>query len=317
MTPTFALVGAAGYIAPRHMRAIKDTGGKLLAAYDPNDSVGVIDSLFPTASFFTHFELFDEYLAGLRQAGNGVDYIGVCSPNFIHRAHISHALRYGATAICEKPLVLDPADLDQLAMVEKETGQQLNTILQLRLHPSIIALRQKVQSDTSTQKYDVDLGYFTSRGSWYHSSWKGLPQHSGGIASNIGIHFFDMLNYVFGDLEEMVVHHRDENAAAGYLEFSRARVRWVLSIDRAHLPARTPEGQTTYRSITMDGEEIEFSGGFTDLHTASYQGVLNGQGFGLAEARPSVELASRIRTAPVTPNKGEAHPDLGRILAQG
>lgn len=317
MAPTFALVGAAGYIAPRHMRAIKDTGGQLLAAYDPNDSVGVIDSHFPNASFFTHFEFFDEHLAGLRQAGNAVDYVGICSPNFMHRAHISHALRYGATAICEKPLVLDPDDLDELASVERETGQQMNTILQLRLHPSIIALRKKVRADSGTEKYDVDLGYFTSRGSWYHSSWKGVPQHSGGIASNIGIHFFDMLHYVFGDLEEMIVHHRDENAAAGYLEFARARVRWVLSINRDHLPARTPEGQTTYRSITMGGEEIEFSDGFADLHTASYQGVLDGQGFGLAEARPSVELASRIRTAPITPGKGETHPDLNRILAEG
>lgn len=317
MKSTFALVGAAGYIAPRHMRAIKDTGGQLLAAYDPNDSVGIIDNQFPNANFFTHFELFDEYLSTLRQAGNAVKYIGICSPNFMHRAHISHALRCGATAICEKPLVLDPADLDQLAAVETETGKRMNTILQLRLHPSIIALRSKVQADTRAEKYDVDLGYFTSRGSWYHSSWKGVPQYSGGIASNIGIHFFDMLHYVFGDLEEVIVHHRDDRAAAGYLEFARARVRWVLSIDRDHLPAQTPKGQTTYRSITIDGEEIEFSSGFTDLHTASYQGVLDGQGFGLAEARPSVELASTIRTTSITPGKGETHPDLKRIFSQG
>lgn len=317
MNKYYALIGAAGYIAPRHMRAMRDTGGVLQAAYDLNDSVGVMDSQFPSAAFFTEFECFDEHLYRLKQSGTAVDYVSICSPNHLHRAHMGYALRHGADVICEKPLVLDPAELDYLTSLEKESGQTANTILQLRLHPAIIALREKILKGPADKIYDVDLGYFTSRGSWYHTSWKGYLDKSGGIATNIGIHFFDMLHFVFGDLKRNVVHHRESDSAAGYLEFERARVRWVLSINFDHLPERTPEGQTTYRSITIEGEEIEFSGGFTDLHTASYQAVMDGKGFSLTDARPSVEMACNIRTAAITPLVDEQHPDLKRITALG
>ena len=311
----YALIGAAGYIAPRHLKAMKETGGTLHAAYDINDSVGIMDSHFPDAAFFTEFEQFDAHVHDLRTHGTGIDYVGICSPNYLHKSHMGFALRAGADAICEKPLVLDPSDIDHLAALEKETGKRIHSILQLRLHHSIIALKEKIAAGPKDKIYDVDLGYFTSRGSWYHASWKGFDQKSGGIATNIGVHFYDMLSFVFGPMKENIVHHRGTDAAAGYLEFAQARVRWVLSINRDHLPAHTPVGQTTHRSITVEGEEIEFSGGFTDLHTASYQNVLDGGGYGLDVVRPSIELVSHIRTAAIEPNRGEQHPDIKKIIA--
>ena len=311
----YALIGAAGYIAPRHLKAMKETGGTLHAAYDINDSVGIMDSHFPDAAFFTEFEQFDAHVHDLRTHGTGIDYVGICSPNYLHKSHMGFALRAGADAICEKPLVLDPSDIDHLAALEKETGKRIHSILQLRLHHSIIALKEKIAAGPKDKIYDVDLGYFTSRGSWYHASWKGFDQKSGGIATNIGVHFYDMLSFVFGPMKENIVHHRGTDAAAGYLEFAQARVRWVLSINRDHLPAHTPAGQSTHRSITVEGEEIEFSGGFTDLHTASYQNVLDGGGYGLDVVRPSIELVSHIRTAAIEPNRGEQHPDIKKIIA--
>ena len=310
----YALIGAAGYIAPRHLKAMKETGGTLHAAYDINDSVGIMDSHFPDAAFFTEFEQFDGHVHDLRTRGTGIDYVGICSPNYLHKSHMGFALRAGADAICEKPLVLDPSDIDHLEGLEKETGKRIHSILQLRLHHSIIALKEKIAAGPKDKIYDVDLGYFTSRGSWYHASWKGFDQKSGGIATNIGVHFYDMLSFVFGPMKENIVHHRGTDSAAGYLEFAQARVRWVLSINRDHLPAHTPEGQSTHRSITVEGEEIEFSGGFTDLHTASYQNVLDGGGYGLDVVRPSIELVSHIRTAALEPGRGEQHPDLKKII---
>ncbi|WP_420860550.1 Gfo/Idh/MocA family protein [Algirhabdus cladophorae] len=310
----YALIGAAGYIAPRHLKAIKDTGGTLQVAYDVNDSVGIMDSHFPDAAFFTEFEQFENHVHGLRRQDKGLDYIGICSPNYLHKSHMGFALRAGSDAICEKPLVLNPSDLDDLADLEADTGNRIHTILQLRLHPSIIALRDRIAAGPKDKVYDVDLGYFTSRGAWYHASWKGFEHKSGGIATNIGVHFYDMLSFVFGPIRENIVHHRGPDAAAGYLEFEQARVRWVLSINRDHLPPHTPAGQSTHRSITVEGEEIEFSGGFTDLHTASYQNVLDGNGYGLDVVRPSIEVVSNIRTAPLQPGLGEQHPDLKSIL---
>jgi UDP-N-acetyl-2-amino-2-deoxyglucuronate dehydrogenase len=314
MTTNYALIGAGGYIAPRHLKAIKETGGNLAVAYDVNDGVGIMDSHFPDAAFFTEFERFDAHVHSLRRTGPGIDYVGICSPNYLHKAHMSFALRAGADAICEKPLVLDPSDIDDLVALEAETGQRINSILQLRLHHSIIALRDKVANGPKDKVYDVDLGYFTSRGAWYHASWKGSEQKSGGIATNIGVHFYDMLSFVFGPVRESVVHHRGQDAAAGYIELAQARVRWVLSINRDHLPAHTPVGQSTHRSITVEGEEIEFSGGFTDLHTASFQNILDGNGFVLDVVRPSIELVNTIRTAPIELGRGEQHPDIKKVI---
>src|SRR5690554_1669982 len=284
MSKKFALIGAAGYIAPRHMKAIKDTGNDLIAAMDKNDSVGIIDSYFPEADFFTEFERFDRHIDKLRRANSGsaVDYISICSPNYLHDSHMRFALRAGADAICEKPLVLNPWNIDGLIDIEKDTGRKVNTILQLRVHPSIIALREKVQAENRATKHEVDLTYITSRGHWYLQSWKGDAKKSGGIATNIGVHFYDMLHFIFSELQDNVVHYSDDTMAAGYLEYENARVRWFLSVDYKYVPesAKTA-GQRTYRSITVDGEEIEFSGGFTDLHTRSYEEILAGRGFGL------------------------------------
>lgn len=311
----YALIGAAGYIAPRHLKAIKETGGMLDCAYDINDSVGIMDSHFPDAAFFTEFEQFQSHVYDRRSKGRTIDYVSICSPNFLHKAHMGFALRAGADAICEKPLVLNVSDVDDLERIEAESGKKIYSILQLRLHSAIIALRNKVQADTSGRIYEVDLGYFTSRGSWYYASWKGFEHKSGGIATNIGVHFYDMLSFIFGPLKTNVVHHRADDAAAGYLEFERARVRWVLSINRDHLPAHTPAGQTTHRSITVDGAEIEFSSGFTDLHTASYQNVLDGNGYGLDVVRSSIETVSHIRNAPIELSLGEQHPDIAKIIS--
>lgn len=312
----FALIGAAGYIAPRHMKAIKETGNKLVAALDPNDSVGIIDSYFPEADFFTEFERFDRHLDKLRRANHDkkVDFVSICSPNYLHDSHMRFALRSGADAICEKPLVLNPWNIDGLLEIEKDTGRKVNTILQLRLHPSIIALRDKVRSETRESKYDVDLTYITSRGHWYLQSWKGDVKKSGGIATNIGVHFYDMLHFVFGALQENVVHYSSDTKAGGYLEYEKARVRWFLSIDVNDVPkAQLDAGQRTYRSITVGGEEIEFSDGFTDLHTRSYQEILAGRGFGLEENRVAIETVSRIRQQHPVGLTGNFHPFLKSV----
>ena len=304
----FALIGAAGYIAPRHLKAIKETNNNLIAALDKFDSVGVMDSYFPKADFFVEFERFDRHIEKIKRNGTHLDYVSICTPNYLHDAHIRMALRSGADAICEKPLVLNPWNVDALSEIEKESGQKINTILQLRLHPSIIALKQKVERENKKGKYDIDLTYITSRGNWYDISWKGDASKSGGIATNIGIHFYDMLSWIFGDVQENVVHLRGKDKSAGYLEFEKARVRWFLSIDESSLPKNIKEiGQRTYRSILIDNEEIEFSSGFTDLHTVSYQGILKGKGFGLKDARKSVEIVHKIRNNEIV-QKGEKHP---------
>lgn len=310
----FVLIGAAGYVAPRHMKAIKDTGNNLVAALDLSDSVGVIDSYFPEADFFTEFERFDRHVDLLRRRGSGVDYVSICSPNYLHDAHMRFALRSGANAICEKPLVLNPWNLDALLDVEKETDHSVNTILQLRLHPSIIELKEKVESAPSDTVFDVDLTYITSRGHWYGISWKGNEKKSGGIATNIGVHFFDMLHFVFGTLRENKLHYTSDTTAGGYLEYDRARVRWFLSVDATNLPDVAKEaGQRTFRSITVDDQEVEFSGGFTDLHTVSYQNILKGQGFGLSESRVAVETVSNIRRMEPVGLNGDYHPYLKKL----
>lgn len=305
----FALIGAAGYIAPRHLRAIKDTNNKLVAALDKFDSVGIMDSYFPNASFFVEFERFDRHIEKLKREQNvQLDYVSICTPNYLHDSHIRMALRRGADAICEKPLVLNPWNVDALSAIEKESGNKINTILQLRLHPSIIGLKQKVDAANKSEKYDVDLTYITSRGNWYYTSWKGEESKSGGIATNIGVHFYDMLSWIFGEVQENVVHMYEKDKAAGYLEFENARVRWFLSINENSLPKEVQEkGQRTYRSITVDGEEIEFSGGFTELHTDSYKEILKGNGFGLSDARQSIQIVHDIRNASVS-NLLEKHP---------
>lgn len=305
----FALIGAAGYIAPRHMKAIKETNNNLVAALDRFDSVGIIDSHFPEADFFTEPERFDRHLSKLRAKGEGVDYVSVCSPNYLHDAHIRLGLRNGADVICEKPLVLNPWNIDALADIEKETGGKINNILQLRLHPSIIALKKKVEEGPADKIYDIDLSYLTSRGKWYHISWKGDHAKSGGIATNIGIHFYDMLTWVFGSVKENITHLLEEDRAAGFLQLERARVRWFLSVNYDLIPEHIKAiGQRTYRSITVEGEEIEFSGGFTDLHTRSYEEVLKGNGFGLQEAKQSIEIVHEIRNASPQGLTGDYHP---------
>ena len=307
----FAIIGAAGYIAPRHMMAIRDTGNVLVAAMDKNDSVGIIDSYFPDADYFTEFERFDRHVDLLRRKDNPVDFVSICSPNYLHDSHMRFAMRSSADAICEKPLVLNPHNIEGLQEVEKDTGRKVNTILQLRVHPAIIALKEKVAANRSSNKFDVDLTYITSRGKWYLQSWKGEEAKSGGIATNIGVHFYDMLHFVFGELQANVVHLNEARRAAGYLEYANARVRWFLSIDANDLPPTAREkGSRTFRSITANAEEIEFSGGFTDLHTVSYQEILAGRGFGLEENRIAIETVAHIRNATLTPMKGDFHPFL-------
>ncbi len=309
----FALIGAAGYIAPRHMKAIRETGNDLVAAMDTNDSVGILDSHFPDAQFFTEFEQFDAHVEAERRAGRAIDYMGIASPNYLHDAHMRYALRAGADAICEKPLVLHTHQIDTLQEIEAASDARINTILQLRLHPSIIALRDKVANGPKDTKYEVDLTYITSRGNWYLKSWKGFTEKSGGIATNIGVHFYDMLHFIFGARQENVVHLNTPTKAAGYLEYENARVRWFLSLDVMDVPEAVRDtGQRTYRSITANGEEIEFSGGFTDLHTRSYEEVLAGNGFGLEENRVAIETVSHIRTAPIEADRGARHPFLDR-----
>jgi len=292
----FALIGAGGYIAPRHMKAVKDTGNKLIAALDKHDSVGILDSYFPEAQFFVEFERFDRHLEKLKRSGVHTDFVTVCSPNYLHDAHMRFGLRIGADVICEKPLVLNPWNIDGLAEIEKDTGKKIFTILQLRLHPAIIALRERVQKNFTGKKYEIDLRYITSRGQWYHISWKGDSQKSGGIATNIGIHFFDMLIWIFGNvkLNEVVQHSRE--TASGKLELEKANVNWFLSIDVNTLPADVRQaGKRTFRSLTIDNEEFEFSEGFTELHTRSYEEILKGNGFLIEESRKSIELVHAIR----------------------
>ncbi len=307
--PRFAIVGAAGYIAPRHMKAIKEVGGDLVAAMDPSDNVGILDSYFPEATFFTEFERFDRHVDKCRRRGTGPDFVSICSPNYLHDAHVRFALRSSADAICEKPLVLNPWNLDGLAEIEHDTGRRIHTILQLRHHEAIRALRAKIAAASADRIFDVDLTYLTSRGGWYHVSWKGNLERSGGIATNIGVHFFDMLAWVFGPCQRCTVHVHEPDVAAGHLEFERARVRWFLSIDADHLPAAArAAGKRTHRSILIDGEELEFSDGFTDLHTVCYREILAGRGHGIEDARPAIETVHRIRhTRPVGP-RGDAHP---------
>lgn len=312
----FALIGAAGYIAPRHMRAIKDTGNILSCAYDINDSVGIIDSISPASEFFTEFERFYDHAWGLkRSAGKGLDYISICSPNYLHKSHIAAGLRLGCDVICEKPLVPTVNMLDELTQIESETGARLYNILQLRHHKAILDLKKQVASGPRDKKYEVDLTYITSRGRWYMESWKGDPRKSFGVATNIGVHFYDMLQFVFGKLQRNVVHFTNDYKAAGYLEYENARVRWFLSIDADDLPDSVKGKKPTYRSITCDGVEIEFSEGFTDLHTVSYQAILNGKGYGIEDARHCVETVETIRNmVPVSAQNGDGHPFLAQLL---
>ena len=310
----FALIGAGGYVAPRHMKAIKETGNVLIAALDPNDSVGIIDSYFPNADFFTEFERFDRHLEKLRRENNQrIDYISICSPNYLHDAHIRFALRIGADAICEKPLVLNPWNVDALEEIARETGKTVNTILQLRLHPAILDLKKRVDKSPKGKKYDIDLAYITARGHWYMISWKGNVAKSGGVATNIGVHFFDILQWIFGEVKCNVVQLNEPERAAGFLELEHARVRWFLSIMRDDLPQEPEHGKpVAYRSMTINDEEIDFSCGLTDLHTKSYQEILDGRGFDLQDTKPSVEIVSAIRRAKTIGMKGDYHPLLKR-----
>ncbi len=306
----FALIGAAGYIAPRHLKAIKETGNNLVAALDKFDSVGIMDSYFPNADFFVEFERFDRHLEKLKyDKGVKVDYVSICTPNYLHDAHIRMALRRGADAICEKPLVLNPWNIDALSNIEKETGRKINNILQLRVHKSIIELKEKIDNGPKDKIYDIDLTYLTSRGHWYYTSWKGDVTKSGGIATNIGVHFYDMLSWIFGGVKKNVVHINTHDRAAGYLELEKARVRWFLSINYDVLPAEVKaKGKSTFRSITIEGEELEFSDGFTDLHTISYEEILKGNGYGVEATRQSIEIVHDIRHAEPIGLQGDYHP---------
>jgi UDP-N-acetyl-2-amino-2-deoxyglucuronate dehydrogenase len=308
----FTLIGAAGYIAPRHMKAIKDTGNILIAAFDPNDSVGIIDSYFPEANFFTEFERFDRHIDKLhRNKIQAVDYVSICSPNYLHDSHIRFALRSGADAICEKPIVLNHWNIDALQAIEKDTGRKVHTVLQLRLHPAIIALKKEVAESPADKKFDVDLTYITSRGKWYFHSWKGDVKKSGGVATNIGVHFYDMLHFVFGKVIDNKLHCRDNFKAAGFIEYEKARVRWFLSVDASDVPAEMlAQGKRTYRSLTMNGREIEFSDGFTDLHTRIYEDILRGGGFDLEENRVAIETVGSIREQTPLGLMGDYHPFL-------
>lgn len=292
----FALIGAGGYIAPRHMRAIKDIGNNLIAALDKNDSVGILDSYFPEADFFTEFERFDRHIEKLKRLGIKTDYVSVCSPNYLHDAHIRFGLRVGATVICEKPVVLNPWNIDALMEIEKETGNRVFTILQLRLHPAIKALKEKIDSLPADKKHIIELTYITSRGHWYNTSWKGDIQKGGGIATNIGVHFFDMLMWIFGDVKESKVTALSNQSASGHLELEKASVNWSLSIDANTLPKDVKAaGKRTYRMLNIDGESFEFSDGFTELHTQSYAEIIAGRGFPMSETRKAIELVHQIR----------------------
>jgi UDP-N-acetyl-2-amino-2-deoxyglucuronate dehydrogenase len=310
----FGIIGVAGYIAVRHLHAIKETGNNLLASLDKFDSVGRIDNYFPESDFFVEFERFDRHFDKLKRTGTKIDYVSICSPNYLHDSHIRFALRHQAEAICEKPIVLNPWNIDALQEIENETNRKIYTVLQLRLHPKILELREKIKNGPKGKIYDIDMTYITSRGNWYSISWKGDIQKSGGVATNIGIHFFDMLSWIFGDTRKNIVHVSEPHKAAGYLELENARVRWFLSLDYSDIPVKCKEsGKRTYRSITVDGEEIEFSEGFADLHTLTYKEILAGRGFGLKEAQQSVETAYTIRNSKPVGLQGDYHPILKTI----
>ncbi len=315
MPYNFAVIGVAGYVAPRHLNAIRDTGNRLIAAVDPHDSVGMLDKYDPNARFFTEIERFDRHLEKLRRGPdeNRVHYVSICSPNYLHDAHCRLALRVGAHAICEKPLVINPWNLDPLAELEQETGKRITTILQLRVHPMLIRLRHDLAASASSRQHDVCLTYVTARGRWYQTSWKGSQEKSGGVGMNIGIHFFDMLMWLFGPVIDTTVFCATDTRMSGYLELERARVRWYLSIDTADLPAQSgtrPVG--TFRSMTVDGEEMDFNEGFADLHTKVYEEILAGRGYGVEDARSSIRLVHRIRTSTVAALNDLAHPFLMR-----
>ena len=309
----FGLTGVAGYVAPRHLQAIKDTGNNLIAALDPHDSVGILDRYFRNTQYFSEFDRFDRHLEKLKRdkSKQPVDYLSICSPNHLHDAHIRLALRVGADAICEKPIVLNPWNLDLLQELEKETGKRVYTILQLRVHPSLIALKEKISNDKSNRKYEVNLTYITSRGPWYDFSWKGDPSKSGGVATNIGVHFFDLLIWLFGEVETTKVHLNEKDKMSGFVEFKNATVKWYLSIDRNDLPEDVvAQGKPTFRSIKIDNEEIEFTEGFTDLHTRVYERTLSGNGFGIDIARPSIQLVYKIRNENLSADRETMHPIL-------
>lgn len=314
----FALTGLAGYIAPRHLKAIKDTGNRLVAAVDPHDSVGIIDRFFPNASFFTEVERFDRHIEKARRDASSetVDYMTICSPNHLHDAHIRLAMRVGADAICEKPLVLNPWNLDVLQELEEEYGQRVWTILQLRVHPALIALKKKLEKEKNSKRHKIRLTYITSRGLWYHYSWKGDQEKSGGIGTNIGIHFFDLLMWLFGPAQDTELYVREENRMGGYLELPNADVEWFLSLEPEDIPESADDGQRTFREISFDDHSIEFSSGFTDLHTKVYEKTLNGNGFGIEDARPSIELVHKLRTMDLTENpSGLVHPSIKKLDA--
>lgn len=311
MEKNFGLIGIAGFIAVRHLKAIKETGNNLIAALDKFDSVGLLDSYFPHADFFTEFERFDRHFDKLKRQGHKIDFVSICTPNYLHDSHIRFALRQGADAICEKPLVLNPWNIDALAQIEKETGGKVFNILQLRLHPVIMKLKMDIENGPKDKVYDIDLTYIASRGNWYDISWKGNIEKSGGVATNIGVHFFDMLTWIFGGIKENVVHCYETSRAGGFMQLEKARVRWFLSIDYDDIPENIKAtGQRTYRSITVENQEIEFSGGFTDLHTQSYQQILAGNGFGLSEARNSIQIVHDIRHKETIGINGDYHPFL-------
>ncbi len=305
----FAIIGVGGYIAPRHLKAIKDTGNNLLSAYDRFDSVGIMDSYFPDAAFFTEQELFDRHNTKLQESDTKLDFVSVCTPNYLHDAHTRYGLRLGCDVICEKPMVLNPWNIDALEKIEKETGHHVYNILQLRLHDSIVALKKKIDEGPQDKVYDVDLTYITSRGKWYYTSWKGDEHKSGGVATNIGVHFYDMLSWIFGDVQENVVHVASHDRVAGFLRLKKARVRYFLSINADHLPANAVQGEKrTYRTIMIDGDEFEFSAGFTELHTKSYEKILSGEGFRISEARNCINIVHSIRNAKPIGLKGDYHP---------
>ncbi len=317
MKKNFALLGAAGYIAPRHMQAIRDTNNYLVAAMDPSDSVGILDRYFDNVDFFTEFERFDRHVEKLRRADNGkeIQYVSICSPNYLHDAHIRFALRAGADAICEKPLVMNPWNLEALEEIEQETGKRIFNILQLRVHPAIQKVKVEMDAQKRNSKPNIDLAYVTSRGNWYHYSWKGSMEKSGGVATNIGVHFFDMLMWIFGKTQKSELHLKEHQKMAGFIELENANVRWFLSVDKNDLPVLAKnDGKSTYRSVTIDGKEMEFSGGFADLHTEVYRDILAGRGYGISDARPSIELVHDIRHAePMISDQDKIHPFLKEL----
>lgn len=305
----FGIIGVAGYIAPRHLRAIKDTGNNLIVALDKSDTVGIMDSYFPNSSFYTEFERFDRYVDKIKHTEKKLDYISVCTPNYLHDSHIRFGLRTQCDVICEKPLVLNPWNIDAISMMEKETGKKVYNILQLRLHQAIIDWKKEIENGPKDKVYDVDLTYITSRGTWYYTSWKGVTEKSGGVATNIGVHFYDMLSWIFGDIKENIVHVYQHDRAAGFLRFEKARVRYFMSINADTLPQQAIlEGKRTYRKIEMEGKEIEFSEGFTELHTESYRQILSGNGFSLEDSRQSIQIVSDIRNSKPVGLKGDYHP---------